>query len=169
MGSFLLGVVTGLVLFPVMAGAWMSQGLMPASATAQPPAWEAKLAQRWLTASVARSAPRASNPIAATDANLLEGMKLYKNGCDGCHGQATQTSSWGTTCFYPRVPQFAQAHPLLSEAELFWVVKNGIKMTGMPSFGANLSDPQIWLIVSFLKKYPNVSDADYKTWTAAGP
>jgi thiosulfate dehydrogenase len=164
MGSFLLGVVTGLVLFPVMAGAWMSQGLMPASATAQPPAWEAKLAQRWLTASVARSAPRASNPIAATDANLLEGMKLYKNGCDGCHGQATQTSSWGTTCFYPRVPQFAQAHPLLSEAELFWVVKNGIRYSGMAGWNGQYSDEEIWKVVTFLSHLDRLPPQVVEEW-----
>ena len=53
-------------------------------------------------------------------------------------------------------------------SELFWVVKNGVKMTGMPSFGAaGASDQQIWTIVAFIKKLPTLSDADYKTWTAA--
>ena len=45
-------------------------------------------------------------------------------------------------------------------AQLFWVVKNGIKMTGMPGFGANRrDDPEIWQIVAFLKKLPGVSEA----------
>jgi hypothetical protein len=54
--------------------------------------------------------------------------------------------------------------------ELFWVVKNGIKMTGMPSFGAaGVPDKEIWSIVAFLKKLPSVSEADYKAWTGPAP
>jgi hypothetical protein len=50
---------------------------------------------------------------------------------------------------------------------LFWVIKNGINMTGMPSFAlAGAKDDEIWSIVAFLKKLPNVSEADYKVWTA---
>jgi mono/diheme cytochrome c family protein len=48
------------------------------------------------------------------------------------------------------------------------VIKNGINMTGMPSFAqAGASDDDIWAIAAFVKKLPNVSDADYKTWTAS--
>jgi hypothetical protein len=54
-----------------------------------------------------------------------------------------------------------------SPAQLFWVVKNGINMTGMPSFAlAGVKDDEIWSIVAFLKKLPGVSEADYKAWTA---
>jgi hypothetical protein len=48
------------------------------------------------------------------------------------------------------------------------VIKNGIKFTGMPSFGlAGASDQDIWSIVAFIKKLPGISDDDYKTWTAS--
>ena len=57
--------------------------------------------------------------------------------------------------------------PQREPRHLFWVVKNGINMTGMPSFGKiGVPDQEIWTIVAFLKKLPNVSEADYKTWTA---
>jgi hypothetical protein len=50
------------------------------------------------------------------------------------------------------------------------VVKNGINMTGMPSFAvAGVKDDEIWSIAAFLKKLPGVSDADYKAWTAPSP
>jgi len=50
---------------------------------------------------------------------------------------------------------------------LFWVVKNGINMTGMPSFAlAGAKDEDIWAIAAFLKKLPTVSEADYKAWTS---
>jgi hypothetical protein len=51
--------------------------------------------------------------------------------------------------------------------QIFWVVKHGIKMTGMPSFAkAGVADNEIWKIVAFIKKLPAVSEADYKAWTA---
>lgn len=54
-------------------------------------------------------------------------------------------------------------------AQLFWVIKNGIKMTGMPSFGAiGMDDKEIWSVVALIRKLPTVSEADFKTWTA-GP
>ena len=54
-----------------------------------------------------------------------------------------------------------------SAPELFWVIRNGVKMTGMPSFAlAGASDEQIWTIVAFIKKLPSISDEDDKTWTA---
>jgi hypothetical protein len=54
--------------------------------------------------------------------------------------------------------------------ELFWDIKNGIKMTGMPSFGAiEVPDQEFWSIVAFVKKLPSVSDDDFKSWTAESP
>jgi mono/diheme cytochrome c family protein len=55
----------------------------------------------------------------------------------------------------------------LRPEELFWVVKNGIEMTGMPSFGmTGVPDQEIWTIVAFLKKLESVSDEDFKAWSA---
>ena len=55
----------------------------------------------------------------------------------------------------------------LTPAELFFVIKNGINMTGMPSFAqAGAKDDEIWSLAAFVKKLPGVSDANYKAWTA---
>jgi len=57
-----------------------------------------------------------------------------------------------------------------SAPQLFWVIKNGINMTGMPSFGlAGAKDDDIWSIVAFLKFMPTVSEAEYQVWTAPAP
>src|SRR5262249_12133893 len=50
--------------------------------------------------------------------------------------------------------------------QLFWVIKNGINMTGMPSFEqAGAKDDKIWSIAAFVKKLPDVSETDYRRWT----
>ena len=52
-------------------------------------------------------------------------------------------------------------------AQLFWVIKNGINMTGMPSFVlAGAKDEELWSIAAFVKRLPNISDVEYKVWTA---
>ena len=69
---------------------------------------------------------------------------------------------------HPDPPDLKKVVDQRSPAQLFWIVKNGINMTGMPSFAlAGAKDEEIWQIVAFLKKLPTVSEADYKSWTAA--
>ena len=54
----------------------------------------------------------------------------------------------------------------LSPQELFWVIRHGIKMTGMPSFGLiKTDDGEIWAIVAFIKKLPTVSPNEYRAWS----
>jgi len=68
---------------------------------------------------------------------------------------------------HPDPPDLKEIVDHRSPSQLFRVVKNGINMTGMPSFAlAGAKDDEIWSIVAFLKKLPGVSEADYKVWTA---
>lgn len=61
---------------------------------------------------------------------------------------------------YPQPPDLAKTAPLYSEGELFWILKHGIKMTGMPAW-ADHSDEELWATVAFLKKLPGMSEQDY--------
>ena len=149
MGKFLVGFVLGFLLLPAMVLTLALSGRLPAAAHGEPPAWERRLAWIALQNSIARQAPEEKSPIRPTEENLLEGMKLFLEGCEGCHGGATKKSRWGTEEFYPRVPQFGFEPPELSEAQIFWVVKNGIRYSGMGGNGG-YSDEQIWKMAAFL-------------------
>jgi len=85
MRKFVLGFFVGILTFPAgfVLLAWL--GLFPALANADPPGWEKALAQMALNAYVSRRAPHLSNPVAATDENLLAGMKIFRDACAGCH------------------------------------------------------------------------------------
>ena len=61
---------------------------------------------------------------------------------------------------YPPPPDLANTVPLYSPAELFWIVKHGIKMTGMPAWSDH-SDEEIWATVGFIEKLPGMSEQDY--------
>jgi mono/diheme cytochrome c family protein len=61
----------------------------------------------------------------------------------------------------PEAPDLAEDMKEMSPPEIFWVVKNGIRMTGMPGWGETHSDEQLWEIVSFLIELPEMSVLDY--------
>jgi mono/diheme cytochrome c family protein len=121
-------------------------------------------------ASVARHA--SETPPASLDepAMVKAGARAYATiGCVNCHG-GPPDADWAkwSEGLKPVPADLKVMAKERTPSELFWVVKNGIKFTGMPSFGlAGASDQQIWTIVAFIKNLPSMSDADYKAWTAS--
>ena len=90
-----------------------------------------------------------------------------EHGCVNCHGAPGVKWAKFSEGLHPDPPDLKDVVSELTPSQLFWVIKNGINMTGMPGFGAaGAMDDDIWAIVAFLKKLPSVSEADYKAWTA---
>jgi mono/diheme cytochrome c family protein len=121
------------------------------------------------TASVARHA-EAAPPMSLDDpATVQAGARAYAAiGCVNCHGGPGVGWAKFSEGLQPVPADLKDMAKARTASELFWVVKNGVTMTGMPGFGAaGAPDQQIWTIVAFIKKWPTASDADYKAWTAA--
>jgi mono/diheme cytochrome c family protein len=111
-------------------------------------------------------------PGSLTDpATIQAGAKAFAaRGCVNCHGGPGAQWAKFSEGLNPGPPDLKDVVGGLQPREIFWVVKNGIRMTGMPSFaGAGVPDPEIWSMVAFLKKLPTVSDADFKAWSASAP
>lgn len=90
-----------------------------------------------------------------------------ERGCANCHGAPGVNWQKFSEGLNPDPPDLKDIAHEREPAQLFWVVKNGLKMTAMPSFGAiGADDREIWSIVAFVRKLPNVSEADFKAWTA---
>jgi hypothetical protein len=109
-------------------------------------------------------------PMSLDDAAVIQaGARAFdQRGCTQCHGGPGVDWAKFSEGLRPDPPDLKDLAKDLSAAEIFWVVKNGINMTGMPSFGrAGAEDKEIWSIAAFVKKLPSVSDDDYKKWTAA--
>jgi cytochrome c553 len=119
-------------------------------------------------ASVSRNAT--DQPPAGFDAqaNVQAGAKAFRaRGCTNCHGGPGVDWAKFSEGLRPDPPDLKEVVNDRTSAQLFWVIKNGINMTGMPSFGATgVPDAELWQIVAFLKKLPNVSEADFKAWSA---
>ena len=108
-------------------------------------------------------------PTSVNDsASVQAGAKAFAaQGCANCHGAPGVNWAKYSEGLHPDPPDLKEIVDHRSPSQLFWVVKNGINMTGMPSFAlAGAKDDEIWSIVAFLKKLPGVSEADYKMWTA---
>src|SRR5262249_24812224 len=138
------------VLLPLLMFMIGAFGLFRMQATAEPPRWEKAFARRAFNASVARHAERLQNPITPTEENLLAGMTMFSNNCSGCHGDSDQRSVWGTQGFYPRVPQFGFEHPKKPDWQMFWIVKHGVRNSGMGVWKDLVPEQKIWLVVTFL-------------------
>ncbi len=174
MRGFFAGCLTGILVLPVFAVAVAWLGFWPTHANVSPPGWEKGFAQMALNAYVARHAPHVANPIPATEENLLAGMKTFKDACAGCHGEPSQASDYGAS-FYPNVPQFAKEPPRLPDWQLFWIVRNGVRYSGMSAWDGQwhhdqaVSDDHIWKVVTFLSRLDTLPPAVDAEWRRKAP
>jgi mono/diheme cytochrome c family protein len=90
-------------------------------------------------------------PPADAQASIAEGDKLYATDCSMCHGSDGHTPSDTGRWMYPRASDLtSRAVQSYSDRELFWIVKNGIRLSGMPAFGKVESDEHIWNLVNYI-------------------
>lgn len=106
-----------------------------------------------------------SKNISVPDLNdssmLKEGFEHYKEMCVSCHGAPGNEETELTKALNPPAPYLAEVVKGIDPKELFWITKNGIRMTGMPAWGKTHSDEKIWAIVAFIKKLPQITAEDY--------
>jgi mono/diheme cytochrome c family protein len=100
-------------------------------------------------------------------ATVQAGAYAYgARGCVHCHGAPGIGWDKFSEGLRPYPPDLKDLVAERTPGQLFWVVKNGIKFTGMPSFGAiEVPDQELWSIVAFIRKLPTVSEADYQAWS----
>ncbi len=146
-------------------------GFYSVAASAKDPAIVEWVLVRVRTASIARHA-RDPEPANFNDAaNVQAGARQFaEHGCANCHGAPGVNWAKYSEGLHPDPPDLKEVVSDRTPAQLFWVIKNGVNMTGMPSFAlAGAKDDDIWKIVAYLKKLPGISEADYKAWTAPPP
>jgi len=110
-----------------------------------------KLLDECRNASVKREAPNAPNPVPPTDENLIAGGKLYRSACAGCHGRPGKPFGGKRPILYPPIPELPVVGTEMSEAQIFWVAKHGIRRSGMFANGVWASDEQLWMAAAYIK------------------
>jgi mono/diheme cytochrome c family protein len=100
-------------------------------------------------------------------AKVAQGAMLYAKACTGCHLAPGMDTSDLRTGLYPQPPDLAK-DGIDDQAEAFWIIKHGIKMSAMPAWGKTRSDAQVWNLVAFLVKLPDLSPAQYRQLVSSG-
>ncbi len=149
--EFLIGFVVAIVVLPVGCLAYFALGFSPIRADAKPSAPETAVLRSAVHASVRRSAAGVPSPPAANDDDIVAGGKLYVLGCQGCHGELGGPFQEDLD-LYPAPPQLPHARTQYTEPELYWIVKHGVRMTGMSAYGPFYSEKQLWSLAAFLRR-----------------
>jgi mono/diheme cytochrome c family protein len=106
-------------------------------------------------------------PIGLDDQDkILMGTEHFADHCAVCHGAPGVPKGEIAHGLYPQPPDLADAARLYTSGELFWIVKHGIKMTGMPAWSDH-SDDELWAMVAFLEELVEMSAQDYAKFVAA--
>ena len=93
---------------------------------------------------------------------LQTGFAHYDEMCVVCHGAPGVEPGEAREGLNPKPPLLAEVADKISTREMFWVIKHGIKMTGMPAWGPTHDDNKIWAMVAFAKTLPSLSSAQYQ-------
>ena len=148
--------LVGLVLSVFAAFVFIYSGIFNVAATVEdsPPL-------RWVLvttreASVRRHARGIEVPPLGGARQVEEGFRFFREQCAMCHTPPGVEPTMMSQGFNPEAPPLAGLVSDMSDAELFWVTKNGIRFTGMPSWTASYDDRDIWNVVAFMRQSATV-------------
>lgn len=94
------------------------------------------------------------SPVPSDEVNFLAGAKVFKVNCAVCHGLPNEKASAIAKGLFPAPPQLFGDEMVTDDAvgKIYWKVKNGIRLTGMPGFVDSLSETEIWQVSDLLQK-----------------
>ncbi|HVL67638.1 MAG TPA: c-type cytochrome [Vicinamibacterales bacterium] len=154
-----------------VAGAiWFASGGI--SARPSPSAFETAVARSLRSSAIPRDARRRSNPLARTDAVVREGMAHFADHCAVCHGNNGSGDTTFGSGLYPRPPDLRlEATQELTDGELFYIIENGVKLTGMPAFGDGTDEGAhgTWGLVHFIRHLPKISEEELREMEMLNP
>lgn len=116
--------------------------------------------------SVARYARDIEVPDLKGPEQLYAGINNYQEMCAGCHAPPGEKPSAVAKGLNPEPPDLAKSAEHMSPQEIFWVVKHGVKMTGMPAWKPTHDDNELWPIVTFVERMPDMTPAKYQALKA---
>jgi mono/diheme cytochrome c family protein len=114
----------------------------------------------------AHAANIAVPPDFGDPAKIPRGVQHFAAHCAVCHGAPGVTRGEIAEGLNPAPPDLASAVKSYTDGELFWIVKHGIKMTGMPAW-TDHSDAELWATVAFVRKLPGMSEQEYASLVMA--
>jgi thiosulfate dehydrogenase len=172
MGKFLIGLIMGWILISVGAFIFVRIGGFPVPVKSKPLPLEETIAGISLDHAMLGSGDL-KVPIESTEAHLLEGVKVYKANCAFCHSlPGEKEASKAAKGMFPGPPMLFLPDQGVGDQAVgttYWVVKNGIRLTGMPGFGDTLPEEKLWEVSLLLKMAQELPNTVKAALTSAAP
>jgi mono/diheme cytochrome c family protein len=163
---FVLGGLAALATAGLAGLLYTQSGLFDVSATRPHTVVTYWVVHRTMEHSVKVRAKAIDPPARFSPTQVAAGFCQFERHCVTCHGApAVPRAAWADG-LNPGPPYLIDASHRWNRAELFQIVRGGIKMTGMPAWRDNLTDPEIWGVVAFVEEMPRVPPETYGRWRA---
>ena len=168
----LISIVGLAVLATVAFTVWVSikKGFSTREAPSLP---EVAVARRFRQWAMPASAANLKNPVPATPEMLQHGLEHWADHCAICHGNDGSGKTTIGMNLYPKAPDMkGQDTQSLSDGELYYIIRNGVRMTGMPAWGKpedGEHDHETWMLVLFIRHLPQLTTEELQTMTNLNP
>ncbi len=153
---YFLGLAT-----PIVAAMFfLFSGAMPVATKGPPLPFESYIAHIALHAAMGNQ-DKVQSPVEMNETNLLAGAKVYKINCAVCHGLPNRTPSSIAQGLFPKPPRLFEKDEEVTDdsvGKIYWKVKNGIRLTGMPGFESLLDEREIWQVSQLLMNADKLSE-----------
>ncbi len=139
---------------------FVSQGI---SARSAPGRLETAVARRLRAAAIPRTARTLNSPVPASPESSSEGLEHFADHCAVCHANDGSGDTEMGRGLYPRPPDLRRpATQSLTDGELFYIIENGVRLTGMPAWGDGTSagERASWHLVQFVRRLPSLTPED---------
>jgi mono/diheme cytochrome c family protein len=155
----LLAIVIVVALIAVGAASVLHDGV---SSRAKPTALETMMAREVRHMAIPGSARSRENPVAETQENLRDARLHFADHCAICHANDGSGDTLMGRNLYPKPPDLRHDETQkLADGELFWIIENGVRFTGMPAFGgAQGSEQDSWKLVRFIRRLPQLTEGE---------
>ena len=159
-------VLLGSVVLLLVVGLWFYWSLTTHgfSAREKPSALEAFLARKARVLATPADAKTLKNPVSPTPLAIAEGRDHYADHCAVCHANTGSGKTMMNSGLYPPAPDLRQEETQqLRDGELMYIIKNGIRFTGMPGWGGE--DEDNWKLVLFIRHLPHLTPQELALMT----
>jgi mono/diheme cytochrome c family protein len=158
-----------LAVFAIAIAGWVRHGF---SARDRPSAIEAVIAGQLRHLAAPRNARSMKNPVRDTPEIIAEARAHFADHCALCHGNDGRGRTEIGRNLYPKSPDMSSGHTQsLSDGEIFSIIKNGVRLTGMPAWGSDTAgdDWESWKLVRFIRHLPKITPAELKEMEGMNP
>jgi len=147
-------------LAPALLGVVLVALLSGCTAHSNPSRVESTLANMAKDVVIPIEAEQKKNPLPETGELLNQGRSVYLQYCALCHGADGRGETYLGRNMYPPAMDMTSPHVQhWSDAELFWIIQNGVRLTGMPSWQSNVSEADTWKLARFIHNLPRLDAA----------